>query len=275
MRIPRFFLSESDQAANDAGDQLTIRDRAQRDQIRNVLRLREGARIDVLDMQGYIHQCEISELSPDMVRTKIIGSATAAGDPPIDLIVGLSLIKGDRFETALQKLTEIGVHSVVPVEARRSVVRIDDTTGDAKHGGRSEKKLQRWQAIMQEAAEQCERASIPRIAAPVKVENFLTDFTTGGNLDIAFICTERIEAQLLHNRMHSLLLADKNSTTSDRMPDRMQIGLLIGPEGGWTEAEVVSAQNRGWEPVSLGRRILRAETAAIISAAQIICAFES
>jgi 16S rRNA (uracil1498-N3)-methyltransferase len=269
MRIPRFFLASTELPPT--GRELTIAHRAHVDQIRNVLRLKKGARIDVLDMHCRIYQCEIDELTPNVVRSKIISSATAEGDPPVDLTVGLALIKGDRFEMALQKLTEIGVRKVVPVETRHCVVRGDDTTGDAKRNGGVSKRLLRWEAIAREAAEQCERASIPQIVKPVKLSKFLFAFTTGGNLDIAFICAERTEARQLHDRLHSLPVTDKKSKTSSRM----QIGLLIGPEGGFTEEEVVSAQNQGWEPVSLGPRILRAETAAIISAAQIICTFES
>lgn len=278
MRIPRFFLFQSDLdrlGSPPENATIEIKERAHVDQIRNVLRLRAGAQIDVLDMQANIYRCEIAELSPNMVRTKVIASATAAGDPPVDLTVALSLIKGDRFETALQKLTEVGVRTVVPVISERTVVRGDDTTGDAKRAGPASKKLQRWQAIAREAAEQSERASIPQILPPVKLQAFLSDFTTGGKLDIAFICAERLQAQLLRDRLHNPAAADKNSKTSDQMQKRMQIGLLIGPEGGWTDQEVVSAEERGWQPVSLGRRILRAETAAIISAAQIICTFES
>lgn len=278
MRIPRFFLFPGDlERAGTLRDHspLEIGERSQVDQIRNVLRLRTGAQIDVLDMQANIYRCEIVELSPNMVRTRVVEIATAEGDPPVDLIVGMSMIKGDRFETALQKLTEIGVRCVVPLITERTVVRGDDTTGDAKRDGAASKKLQRWQAIAREAAEQSERASIPQILPSVKLSTFLSDFTTGGKLDIAFICAERLQAGLLRDKLHSPAVADKNSKTSDQMQKRMQIGLLIGPEGGWSEQEVVSAEERGWQPVSLGRRILRAETAAIISAAQIICTFES
>lgn len=278
MRIPRFFLFPSDLdriGSLDENPTIEIRERTQVEQIRNVLRLRAGAQIDVLDMQANIYRCEIAELSPNMVRTKVVGSTTAEGDPPIDLTVAMALIKGDRFETALQKLTEVGVQTVVPLITERTVVRADDTTGDDKRGATSSKKLRRWQAIARESAEQSERASIPQILPPVKLQTFLSDFTTGGKLDIAFICAERLQTQLLRDRLHNLAVADKNSKTSDQMQKRMQIGLLIGPEGGWTEQEVVSAKERDWQPVSLGRRILRAETAAIISAAQIICTFES
>lgn len=269
MRVPRFFLASSELPPT--GSELTIAHRAHVDQIRNVLRLKKGSRIDVLDMHSKVYHCEIDELTPNVVRTKVISSATAQGDPPVDLIVGMAMIKGDRFETAVQKLTEIGVRRVVPVETKHCVVRADDTTGDAKRDAGDSKKLQRWQAIAREAAEQCERASIPEINSPVKLAQFLSAFTTGGTLDIAFICAERRKAQQLHHRLLNEQVADKKSKTSKRM----QIGLLIGPEGGFTDDEVVSAENLGWQPVSLGPRILRAETAAIISAAEIICTFES
>lgn len=282
MQIPRFFLtpnevgslSRNGQATQPSSDTLDFRpdDELQligpalTNQLKNVLRLRVGDLFDLLDNRGHLYRATISKIADKHITCTIIDSQTAGGDPPVKVVVALPLLKGDRFDWALQKLTELGVHMVVPVVTTRSVVKAD-TSGDARG---SQAKLVRWQSILKEAAEQCERATIPYIVPPQKFSDYVAGAIAGGTNFLTMICAERVAAVSPID-----ILLDHGGTKSDLSATTDKtIVILIGPEGGFTEDEILHAQNAGAVPVSLGPRILRAETAAIYSLAQVIWCLE-
>ncbi|HEY9869354.1 MAG TPA: RsmE family RNA methyltransferase [Candidatus Obscuribacterales bacterium] len=250
----RFFLPR--EAIDTEAATVSLTDAALVNQLRAVLRLKAGEEILVLDGQGNLYRCLLRTLTKSVGQAEIIAVEKACGDPCVDVTVALPLLKGDRFDWAIQKLTELGAARVVPVISDRTVVKKTSAI-----------KLARWQAIAREAAEQCERATIPQVVVP----SALSELVTGSGAsqtppaDISFICAERRGAPLLKTMLH-------NYRIEFGRPQRVRV--LVGPEGGFSDREVESASAAGFVPVSLGERILRSETAALLALAVIVCALE-
>ncbi len=212
-------------------------------QLRSVLRLGVGDQVALLDNRGGAFLAEIRALdrksAQGFVLEILTGNEGTSGEPSVAVTLYQCSLKADKFEWALQKGTELGVTRFVPVVGRRSVVRPVAALA---------KKSERWQAIIREAAEQCGRGRLPELADPV-------DFTDA--VAMAEAPTPRFlpweEAAGGSQSLGSVLDPKKDHAVS----------LLIGPEGGLDPAEVALAQAAGWQVVTLGPRILRAETAAL------------
>ncbi|MBL7200309.1 MAG: 16S rRNA (uracil(1498)-N(3))-methyltransferase [Anaerolineae bacterium] len=213
-------------------------------QLRNVLRMRPGEQVTALDDSGWEYLVELTSLEPDRALGCVCGQNPSQGEPRLRLTLYQSMLKGDRFEWVLQKGTELGVSAFVPVLSRRSVVR------DA---GRMEKRRPRWERILREAAEQSRRGRLPQLAVPV-------------SFDAA--CRESV-------RVHDLSLIPWEDAGTGSLLDALRaldappksVALLIGPEGGFEREEVMLARRQEIGVVTLGPRILRAETAALASVA--------
>lgn len=218
----------------------------QRKQMRNVLRLRPGDVAAALDGTGREHLVKIRELS----STEALGEITETRSPDTEPRVRLTLIqgmpKGEKLDFILQKCTEIGVSEFLITETARSVPRVPQ----AKLPGR----LQRWNSIVREAAEQSGRTRLPDVQGIISFDDALARAKT---CDAGVIAWE--------GEHETALLSEL-----PRIRQARQAAYLIGPEGGFTEAEVEAARTRGIVPVSLGARVLRTETAAIVGAALII-----
>ena len=212
-------------------------------QVRDVLRLRPGARVIVLDNSGWEYEVELVDLRKDTALGRVCGRRLSQTEPVASLTLYQGVLKGDRFEWVLQKGTELGVVAFVPVFSKRSVVR---------SAQRVEKKRSRWESIIREAAEQSHRGRLPRLGAP---------------RSFAEACVES-------TRDHDLSLIPWEEATGSNIPDMLRsldpspasIALLIGPEGGFELEEVALAQRQGLQAVTLGPRILRAETASLAAA---------
>jgi 16S rRNA (uracil1498-N3)-methyltransferase len=217
-------------------------------QIRRVLRLQPGDRVMLLDGEGWAYEAGLIAVSAKDVRLQIMSRAEAAGEPPVHITLCQAMLKGERFSWALQKGTEVGISVFVPLVCERSV--IDDLQV-------VEGKRDRWRRIIQEAAEQCGRGRVPDL----------------------------LHAQLLRQAVKApgqqgalrLIPWEGERTTSLRealsgcnLNDGMRIELFVGPEGGFTDVEVDWARRHGVQPVTLGPRILRAETAGLVAAAAIL-----
>lgn len=253
MRAHRFFLPA--ESIDRESRSIHVSEPGLVSQINRVLRLKRGDQILVLDGAGGLYRCILETASAAKVEGKIIDWHAASGDPPVHVTVALPLIKGGRFEWALAKLTELGVAKVVPIICKRSVVKKVGKPSPA-----AKAKLTRWQAILREAAEQCERATIPSITDPLLLADFLAaDRSPAGK--ISLICAERSDAPLLHEVLDQLKKDD---------PPPPNISVLVGPEGGFAQEEIASVSACGVKLVSLGPRILRSETAALYALAQII-----
>ncbi len=252
------------------GDSVTIADRKIVNQIRNVLRLKAGDHIIILDGEGGLLDCALRSVEKQNVECTVIGKRLATGDASARVTVALPLVKGDHFDWALQKLTELGVYRIRPMTTARTVIKAVGSDDAKKPLGTISPKLARWQAIVREASEQCERATIPNIVEPEKFGELIDTLTAGGTDSTVFICVERQPVPLLK----SVLLSGSKKYTSDRKSEHKDISIVIGPEGGFTTQEIDFAIDRGCEPVSLGSRILRTETAAIYALAQILWCLE-
>jgi 16S rRNA (uracil1498-N3)-methyltransferase len=214
-------------------------------QISNVLRLKTGGIVTILDDRGHCREVELSEIDPRQVIGRPGNIQPASGEPSIELTLCPALTQREKFEWILQKGCELGVHQFIPLITSRTLVQ--ESRG-------WEEKMTRWQKILQEAAEQCGRGLIPRIMPPVKFENSLHLIR-----DLrGYILYEKEQDISFTYSMFSLFAAKEK-----------QLALLIGPEGGFSEEEAALAKQSGLIPVSLGKRILRMETAAV--AACTIC----
>jgi 16S rRNA (uracil1498-N3)-methyltransferase len=232
--IPRFYVSDDLQP----GSSGTL-DAIQSKQVRSVLRLQPGYLMTLFNGTGVEATVRITSMSRDGITFDIEATETPDREPPIRLTVGLALLKGDRFEVALQKLTELGVTRIVPLLTERSVVSFDDARD-------WQKRADRYARICREAAEQSERVRLPELAEPVKLAGFLSQ-------QPAIVLLERAAS----------------APIGSIVPDS-EMAIAIGPEGGWSEREQAVIGEQAAGTASLGRLILRAETAAIVAAGTLI-----
>jgi 16S rRNA (uracil1498-N3)-methyltransferase len=215
-------------------------------QIRDVLRMRSGDEIVLLDNSGRAHRTELQMVEQDVVRGRVVDSWQLATEPSAHITLYQGLLKGQKFDWVLQKGTELGITSFVPVIAARCLVgSVDDV---------SETRVERWQKIITEAAEQSGRAILPSLASPIFFEHACQQVGEG---KLSIIPWEE-------ERSRGLREVLQNS------PGCHEINLFIGPEGGFTVEEIDTAKSLSLVPVSLGPRILRAETAGIVAASAIL-----
>ncbi|MFN8486976.1 MAG: RsmE family RNA methyltransferase [Caldilineaceae bacterium] len=217
-------------------------------QLNSVLRLPVGAQIILLDGLGNQFLVELQQLTRDHTFGLVLQQQPATSEPTLQLTLYQCSLKADKFEWVLQKGTELGVARFVPVISERSIVRPAEALL---------KKYERWQSILREAAEQCGRGCIPDLASPV-IWTAAIQQATGLKL-------LPWEENAGHSNSLQHCLAEH--------PKVDQVNLLIGPEGGITADEVKSAKNTGWQVVSLGSRILRAETAALAGTTLILASY--
>jgi 16S rRNA (uracil1498-N3)-methyltransferase len=157
--------------------------------------------------------------------------------------MAIALLKGEKFDLVIQKLTELGVDCVAPIMTKRADVRL-------RNDDDAERKLIRWRRIVMEATKQCGRARLMTIESPITFDEFVTSSRAQGE---RIMFAERSGAQL------ETLLANEVTTAP--------FTALVGSEGGWTDDELNRARDAGWQIITLGGRIMRAETAAITCAA--------
>lgn len=216
-------------------------------QIHAVLRMRIGQEVIVLDNTGMAFRVRLENIRPSAVTGVILETLPITSEPRTRLTLYLGLTQREKFEWVLQKGTEVGITAFVPLITQRTLVR-DATLAREKHP--------RWQRIVQEAAEQCGRGRIPDIHFPLELGQALEHAQATGSL-----CLMAWEGE----NQRSLREAIHNLSTPPH-----QVALIIGPEGGLSPEEVARAQQAGWLTCSLGARILRMETAAILGAAFIL-----
>lgn len=209
--------------------------------IKNVLRMVVGDTFLVSE-NGISNLCQIENFENDFVVAKIVEENYNDTNLPIKIHLFQGLPKGDKMELIIQKNVELGVESIIPVEMSRCVVKIDDK--------KKKSKQQRWQAISESAAKQSKRNTIPEIEDIVSYKQAMT---RAREMDLFLVPYES------KNSMEDT----KNALS--KMKNGMSVGILIGPEGGFDEKEVAEAFENGGQVISLGKRILRTETAAITS----------
>jgi 16S rRNA (uracil1498-N3)-methyltransferase len=231
-------------------------------QLYHVLRLRPGATLMVLDNQGSQFQVELEQLAPNSAIGRIVSRSPAEGEPWVRLALYVCLAQREKFEWILQKCTEAGAASFTPVVSSRS--RVQDRA-------EVDKKLVRWEKIVREAAEQCERGRVPELYPALLFESACRQATQDHRLALIPWEGERFSSDP-RSLQQALSGLPERAESSSRKP---QVSLLIGPEGGFSDEEVSIARQQGIVPVSLGPRVLRMETAAIIATAMVVEAVDS
>ena len=209
--------------------------------IKNVLRMKIGEEIAVSNgVDGREYRCEVAQLLSDEVVCKLRFIKENDVELPAQVYLFQGLPKADKMELIIQKAVELGVYSVIPVATRRSIVKLDDKKAAAKQN--------RWQGIAEAAAKQSKRKIIPKIE---KVMSFAEALEMAKELEVRLIPYE---------------LAEDMSNTKEiieRIREGQKIAIFIGPEGGFDETEIALASEVGVEPITLGKRILRTETAGM------------
>jgi len=209
--------------------------------LRDVLRLTPGDEVFLFDGMGREYRCSINEIGRASSTLNVIEVVEAASpESPLKLTLAVALLKGEKFDFVVQKATELGVTQIVPVKTARADIRLRDSADAGK-------RVARWQRIALEAAKQCGRAFVPRVADPTEFRKLISD-------------PELVAGQrfMFSERGGQPFSVSENT----RQPVESVIA-LTGSEGGWTDEEIEAARETGWQIVTLGGRILRAETAAI------------
>ena len=208
--------------------------------IKNVLRMKAGDELCVNDGAGTEYLCEIEGLADDEIVCKIIGTGGTNSEPPVKYYLFQGLPKADKFEFIIQKSVELGAYEIIPVRTARSVVKYDEKKAKAK--------LERWNKISEAAAKQSRRGVIPEVKA---IMSFKEAIKYAKALDINLIPYENFKSMEATREVY------------EKISPGMKVGIFIGPEGGFEQAEVALACEAGAHQISLGSRILRTETAAL------------
>ena len=214
--------------------------------ITKVLRLQLGDKITLLDGAGYQYETSITDLAKDKVLVRVVEKVKSETEPPINVHLIQALPKGDKFELIVQKCTELGIKSLRPVNSERSVVKLDSK--------KALTRVERWQKIAKEAAEQSARGLVPQVLELQALNKVLEGL---GDDSLVLIPWEAEQSQSLRGIL-------KQSTVY------RDIYIVIGPEGGFSRAEIEAARVTGAIPVTLGPRILRTETAGFAALTMIL-----
>jgi len=207
--------------------------------LRDSLRTKVGGIVTFGDEAGRRFRAEITELSARTMTGAILEVITQPSSDSPPLILGQAALKGEKMDWVIQKATELGVAGIIPLQTQHTVVQFRPE--------RIETQLTRWRRIALEAAQQSEQWHVPTIALPQSIKALLTGQPASTR---TFILAERQE---------------RNSLQTVELPQDAthSVLVLIGPEGGWSQEEVDLAEKAGCHPITLGRQILRAETAAL------------
>lgn len=221
--------------------------------IKNVLRMRVGEQMAAVSRTENIrYLCEITELGEHEIFCRILSAEETDTELSAKIFLFQALPKGDKMELILQKAVELGCFEIIPVVSRRCVVRLE--------GEKRISRVERWRAIAEAAAKQSGRGMIPDVH---NVMTFSEALSYAGGMDLRLIPYERASDMAQTKKC----LAGVGSG--------QKIAVFIGPEGGFEEAEIEEAKGAGVIPVTLGRRILRTETAAITVTAWLMYLLES
>ena len=234
--------------------------------LKNVLRVRPGERVMISDDSGRDYLCEVAEILSEgepEVRLLIL-SEEESHELPADIYLFQGLPKSDKMELIIQKAVELGAHCIVPLETRNSVVRLDEKKKDSK--------VKRWNAISEAAAKQSKRSIVPEVCEVMRWKDAM-QYVSG--FEICMIPYEN--AQDIGKTMEMLQQLGAAGKTEERTAagQRPRAAVFIGPEGGFTEDEIAEARQNGIVPVTLGRRILRTETAAICAMSMLMLTLEA
>ena len=211
--------------------------------ISKVLRMQPGDKLQIVSDDGVSAMAEITAIGSERVSVRCLEKLAESHEPRVRLVLAQGLAKGEKMDFIIQKAVEMGAYSVIPVAMEHSVVRLD--------GAKAAKKVERWQKIAESAAKQSKRDIIPQVQSVQSMAEMLASCDCETKI-IAYECEDRL----------SLKAALKAVEAAGGISELL---LIIGPEGGISEGELELARQAGAVPVSLGRRILRAETAGLVA----------
>ena len=220
--------------------------------IRNVLRMKPGEDVRVSDGGGRTYLCCIHAYEEGAAALDILRELDADTELPSKIWLFQGLPKGDKMDLIVQKAVELGVYKVIPFAAKRSIVKLDER--------KTGKRQERWQMIAKGAAEQSGRSRIPEVERPVSYSEAVR---AAGELDVVLIPYELEEGM------------ERTAQIIGNIRAGQSIGVFIGPEGGFEEEEVEQAKTAGAVPVTLGKRILRTETAGLTTLSILMYHLES
>ena len=242
MRIPRLYSS-----VPLAPDAEVVLDPVAAQHAVAVLRLGVGAEVALFDGRGGEHPATLASISKSGAKLAVgvrVGALRAIErELPFPVVIGQALAKGERMDLVVQKATELGASMLVPLVTERSEVKLD--------AERAAKRIAHWQGIVRSACKQCGRNRLMEVVAPLTLDGWLS------------------AASAAHGTARWVLAADGTPLARSSAPGSDGIALLVGPEGGLSDAEVARAESAGFVRVSLGPRVLRTETASLAALAGI------
>ena len=242
--MAKFFVSNSS-----IKDNKVFIDGENANHIINVLRLKIEDEIEISSGDGFDYICKIEEISKDNLVAKIIDCFGNESEPNIKITLYQALPKADKMELIIQKCIELGIDEIVPVNTDRAIVKL---------AGKEDKKIARWNKIAESAAKQSRRGKIPKVT---NVINFNEAIEKSKDNHLNIIPYEK----------------EKNNTIKNvcKNFEDTKIGVFIGPEGGFSEKEIELAIKNNILPITLGKRILRTETAGFITTAILLYELDS
>ena len=245
----QFFVDKT-QVNEDAG--IVFITGADVNHICHVLRMRVGEQFYVTDGEsGGKYLCALKEASEDQVTCDILRNIEESSELPCEITLYQGLPKADKMELIIQKAVELGVHRIVPVSTKRSIVKLDDKKAGAK--------ISRWQGIAEAAAKQSKRDVIPQIGDVMTLKAALAE---AADFEVSMMPYENAEGMAFTRKLLEQIVPGQ------------RIAIFIGPEGGFDESEVEAALAQGTQPVTLGRRILRTETAGLAMISMLVYVLE-
>lgn len=211
--------------------------------MKNVLRMRIGEQIQISD-ETKTYLCEIQSIETEQILLKILEEQSVNTELPSRIYLFQGLPKSDKMEWIIQKAVELGVHEIIPVVTKRAVVKLDEK--------KAAKKVERWNTIAEGGAKQSGRIRVPQVKA---VMSYREALEYAASLDVVLVPYELAEGM---NATRKVI--------SDIQPGQ-SVGIFIGPEGGFEEGEIDQAMEQGAKIITLGKRILRTETAGMTTLA--------
>ena len=208
--------------------------------MKNVLRMKLHEKAEISDGESRTYLCEVEAYEEDVAVLHILEEMEADTEPASKLYLFQGLPKSDKMELIVQKAVELGVYQVIPVAMKRSVVRLDDK--------KAAKKVERWGEIARSAAKQSGRGIVPKVGGILKYDEALM---LSKELDVVMIPYELAEGM------------ERTKQIMESVKPGQSVGIFIGPEGGFEKEEVEQAKEAGASEITLGKRILRTETAGL------------
>ena len=230
MRLSRFFIDAPLSLGQHALPE------AQAHYISRVLRMSEGAALQLFDGSGVEYLGEVIEAGKKAVRVELREQMAGMAESPLQIHIGQGLSRGERMDWAIQKATELGVAEITPIVSSRCEVRLKDE--------RTDKRMSHWRQVAISACEQCGRSVLPLIHPPLALEDWLK-----------------------HSSAELKLVLHPVAEPLTSHPKPQSLAFLIGPEGGLSDTEVALAQAAGFHAARLGPRVLRTETAPVVALA--------